>query len=334
MKIEQPSSSAQKSKPVIDRGRKPTSSLSGQSSSLISSLFSSTVPGTPIAGTSMVTIARPKAKAIVVLHGLDGSGKTTFVTRFCPDPITLINCDRRAEEAAYSDAENYGRTINYLDAALPADIADYSPEDSKALAEYILYDRIKPDLIWSLNNGVRTIGLDTAFEYTRILNYAFRGHPIKQKPTKEDPGDFGAADRAINEEIWWLVNKIRENRNVNLVILSRSKEEHDGQKPLGTYRPDCHKIFHQACDWSGFLSLTSEEEMTERLLAESGTNSLTTSQMRKIKTRRPFELKITKGGQAIEEMGKTYGEGEWGEDGPFAYSCSRLIPRTTVEDWK
>jgi hypothetical protein len=32
--------------------------------------------------------------------------------------------------------------------------------------------------------------------------------------------------------------------------------------------------------------------------------------------------------------GVKYQEKDWGEAGPFPYACSRLIPRTKVEDWK
>lgn len=329
------------STPPPSRGIRPpataATATSPGSSALVSSLFASTVPGTPIPGTSMVTLAQPRACTLALIHGFQGCGKTNLVTRFCPDPVVLINCDRRGEETTWQAMET-GRTVHYLDAALPAEIVNYSPEDAKAVANHILHEKIIPDFQWSIDQAtkgnIRTIGIDTSTEFTRMLNYALRGHPVKQKPTKDDPGDFGASDRAINEYIWFFLNKARECRKVNLIILARSKEDYDGPVPLGTFSPDCHKIFHQAVDWSAYLSMSTEEEMVARLQAESGTNSLTTSQLRKVKTRRPFELKVTKGGQRVEELGKVYTEAEWGEDGPFAYAASRLIPRTTVEDWK
>jgi len=328
---------------VDDKSKPKSSSSSGSAksgsrvstpSASIAELFASRVPGQPIPGTSMVKVARPASRTVCVIHGLDGCGKSTLVTRFCPDPIQFINCDRRAEESAYDSGENYGKEIYYLDAALPSEISEFSPEYAKEVAEFLLHDIITKDFKWSIANGVRTIGIDTASEFTRILNYAHRGHPIKQKPTKEDPGDFGASDRAISEAIWYFVNKVRETRNVNLVILSRTKEEFDGPKPTGRYYADCHKVFNHACDWSAYLSLKSHEDMLRDLEAAHPGQPLTTSDLLKLQKRRPFSLKVTKGGMAIEEMDKVYTEDDWGEDGPFAYACSRLIPRTTVEDWK
>jgi hypothetical protein len=280
----------------------------------------------------MVHVKAARTYTICVIHGPDGSGKSTVVTRFCPGPKQLINVDFRAEGAAEEAEEFYGQDVYYLDAALPGDIMHYDPKQSQELAEYILYDRIIKNFEISLAMGVRTVGIDTGSEFTELLNYAFRGHPIKQKPTKSDPGDFGASDRAINTCVRYFTNKIREWKRTNLVILSRTKEVYDGATPTGTYIPEgTHKIFHQAADWAGYMSLATEEEI---LAKASDGGKISASAAIKAKARKPFSLRITKSGYVSAELGNVYTDEDWGEDGPFAYACSRLMPKTSVEDWK
>lgn len=310
----------------------PSSASFSPSSIITPATYSSSVLGTPIPGTDMVRVRATRTYTICEIHGPDGSGKSTFVTRFCPGPIMLINVDRRAEGAAEDAEENYGKEILYLDAALPGDIMHYRPDQSHELAEYILYDRIIKNFEWALANGITTVGIDTGSEFTELLNYAFRGHPIKQKITKADPGDFGASDRAINTCVRYFTNKIRETRRVNLVILSRTKEVYKGAEPTGEFIPEgTHKIFHQAADWVGYMSFATEEEI---LAGASENGKISASAAIKAKARKPFSLKITKSGYVSAELGSLYTDEQWGDDGPFAYACSRLMPKTTVEDWK
>jgi AAA domain-containing protein len=339
MKIDPPAGSAKSSSgpafrtPKSGVGGGVSSSATFSPSSIITpSSYLSTVAGTPIPGTDMVRVRATRTYTIAVIHGPDKSGKSTFVTRFCPGPVMLINVDRRAEGAAEDAEETYGKDVYYLDAALPGDIMHYHPDQARELAEYILYDRVIRNFDWALANDVHTVGIDTGSEFTELMNYAFRGHPIKQKPTKSDPGDFGASDRAINTCVRYFTNKIRETRRVNLIILSRTKEVYDGATPTGIYIPEgTHKIFHQAADWAGYLSLASEAEM----LAEASDNGkISASAAVKAKARRPFSLKVTTSGYVKAEEGNVYTDEQWGDDGPFAYACSRLMPKTTVEDWK
>lgn len=309
-------------------------------SSLISQLFTST-PGARIPGTrGLVTLERPKSKAICLIHGLDGSGKSSFLARHCPGPIGHICFDRRAEEIAFDAMETYGKTIHYMDAALPSGIANYSPSDAKLIAQEVL-DATIHDYDWMIDQATQgklsTIGLDTGTELTRMLYYATTGHPVKEKPTKDSPGDFGASSRAINEYIWYFVNRARECRKVNLIILSRCKEEYAGPKPLGTFTWDCHKIFHQAVTWSAHLALMSTEEKEAELAAKSPDGKLSSSDLLRVRREGPsFSLRVTKAGLpgTIEEHGKVYTAAEWGEDGPFAFACSKLIPGTDIEEWK
>lgn len=308
--------------------------------SLISQLFTAT-PGDRIPGTrGLVTLSRPKSKAVALIHGLDGCGKTSFVVRHSPGPIGLLNFDRRGEEIAYDAMETYGKTVHYLDAALPANIANYSAADAKLIAQEVL-DATIHDYDWMIEEArqdrLATIGLDTGTELTRMLYYATTGHPIKERPTKDSPGDFGASSRAINEYIWYFVNRARECRKVNLIILSRCKEEYAGPKPLGTYTWDCHKVFHQAVTWSAHLAIVSTAEKEAELAAKSPDGKLSSSDILRIRREGPsFSLRVTKTGfpDTLPELGRTYLESDWGEDGPFAYACSKLIPGTEIEEWK
>lgn len=309
-------------------------------SSLISQLFTST-PGARIPGTrGLVTLARPQSKAICLIHGLDGCGKTSFAARHCPGPIGLLNFDRRGEEIAFDAMETHGKTIHYLDAALPANISNYSPSDAKMIAQEVL-DATIHDYDWMIEQATQgklsTIGLDTGTELTRMLYYATTGHPVKERPTKDSPGDFGASSRAINEYIWYFVNRARECRKVNLIILSRCKEEYAGPKPLGTYTWDCHKVFHQAVTWSAHLAIVSTEEKERDLAAKSPDGKLGSGDILRIRREGPsFSLRVTKTGfpATLPELGRTYHEADWGDDGPFAFACSKLIPGTDIEEWK
>lgn len=313
----------------------------GGASLPVSSLFTSSIKGTPVPGTDLVIVSSPpRNKTIGVLFGQDGCGKSYFVANHCPGPVLFINCDRRAEEVAF-DAGTRGKTIYYLDAALPANIRQLSSDAAKEVATYAL-DRIVQNYEWGLAQAregkLATIGIDTGTELTNIVHFAITGKGESSKPSKEEKGDFGAGARLIKQQMWYFTNAARESR-VNLIILSRVKEIYDGPKPTGEYTWDCHPVLRQACDWCAEIRLSSIGSKIEQETKEAG-GKLSALRLLQLEKEGPsFEFRIPnapvgKSGLNLNELGKVYTEKDWGEAGPFAYACSRLIPRTKVEDWK
>lgn len=313
----------------------PVSSGVRSSSPALSSLFSG-VTGTPVSGTDFVTLAPPPPRCIGLLYGRDKHGKSTFLTDFCPQPVYNINLDNRGEEAAYRAATELGRLVHYLPTAFPADILSMDHEDAKQYGREIL-DR----LVRNYNAAAEmmrgkggTLGLDTVTELADLVKLAVRGRVDRPAGTKEDKGDFGKSDALINRQLWHFPNKARECR-VNLIMIARATEIYQDREATGRFTYKCDKVFSSACDWAMEIRKAGVQEQEARFVAENGGKPLSTSQALKIRQQGPqFELEVALGGMAIAEEGKVYTEVEWGEDGPFAYACSRLIPRTTVEDWK
>lgn len=299
----------------------------------ISSLFLAS--GTPLAGTDFVTLAPPPPRTVGLLYARDGHGKTTFVTDYCPEPVFLCNLDNRGEEAAYQ-ATLQGRTVYYLPAAFPADILNMEHEDAKSYGREVL-DRLVKNYnaaAEQLRGQGGTLAIDTVKELADLVKLAVRGRWDRPAGTKEDKGDFGKSDSIINRQLWHFSNKARECR-VNLILISRAKEIYEGREATGRWTYDCDKVFSAACDWAMEIRKATPQDQINRHLQETGAKEISTSQMLKIKKQGPmFELEVANSKLNIGEEGKIYTEAEWGEAGPFAFACAKMIPRTKVEDWK
>lgn len=307
--------------------------------------------GTPIPGTDCVILSSPpKPRVVCIIYGLDGHGKTSFVTGVvdpltglisggCPDPIVMIGLDRRGKDAVY-DAQKAGRTIYYLEAAPPANLADMSHEDTKVVASYVL-ERIKRNYNHWAEQARQdhwrtwTFCIDTGTVLTNLITAAVSGRPTLAKPVKGQRNDFPDLARDINFQCAYFANKAREC-GFNLVILSQAKAENWPAPDQWTH--DVHKVFSQCSVFSAQVRLVSVEQKIRQATDEATATGSTISAgtlMRISKSGASFDVKVgPKSGLAAHEIGKVYTAADWGEDGPFAYTCSRLIPRTETSDWR
>lgn len=313
-----------------------TSSSSAAQSNLLTSFFSP-VSGTPIPGTDFVTLAAPTPRAICMVYGKDGSGKSTFAARFAPGPVAFINLDGRAEHTVYESIVEHGRTIHFMTTGAPADILNTDHDELKAYGNQVL-NKVKRNFTWAVEQSrhgkVRTIVIDTTKELADLVKLAVRGRVDRPAGTKDDKGDYGKSDAVINRELWFFPTLARQS-NANLVLVGRGKPKYVGREDTGKILPDTDKVFSAAVDWIAEIRLASVEEKQARLAEASG-GQINALKLIEIAQAGPsFEVQISeKAGTNIAELDKVYTEKDWGVHGPFAYTCARMYKGTTVEDWK
>jgi hypothetical protein len=313
-----------------------TSAPSTAQSNLLTTFFSP-VSGTPIPGTDFVTLSAPAPRAICMVYGRDGSGKSTFAARFAPGPVAFINLDGRAEHTVYESIVEHGRVVHYMSTGAPADVLNTEHEELKVYAADVL-NKIKRNFTWAVEQSrqgkVRTIVIDTTKELADLVKLAVRGRVDRPAGTKEDKGDFGKSDAVINRELWFFPTLARQS-NANLVLIARSKPKYVGREDTGKVLPDTDKVFTAAVDWIAEIRLASVEEKQARL-AEANNGQVNALQLIQIAQAGPsFEVEISeKAGTNHSELNKVYSESDWKEHGPFAYTCARMYKSTTVEDWK
>lgn len=251
----------------------------------------------------------PKRQANVLIYGDAGTGKTSFCTRFAPDPIAFINFDRRASHAVQL-AKQIGKKVWFLEISTPANVTKLTDEAARAVGQKALDKTIKNFEIAveeSLKGNIRTICLDTGTEYSEILSLAIRGRVDKTK------GDYGKSKDLINREWWRILNLAREG-NAHLIILARAKSIWVNNEPTGKFTFRGPEVMNDGVDWAGEIRLRKKKG--GRLKKE-------------------FELEVTKAGVNIEELGEVYTAELW-EDlgGPFVYSCLMQYDGSSMEDWQ
>ena len=126
------------------------------------------------------TVTKPKKQAIGLLYGRGKSGKTSFVTRFAPEPILVLDFDRRSEKAL-SDAHKQGRKVNRTLIDYPTDYLE--PEKAKECAIASM-----EKALLAVKRGAekyRTILIDTATEASQVMRMAYDGDLTKEIPYKK-----------------------------------------------------------------------------------------------------------------------------------------------------
>lgn len=263
-----------------------------------------------VQGSDFVLLGKPKLQANVVLFADSKQGKTTFCTDYCPDPIAFINFDRRAHHAV-KKAMDRGRKIYFLDVDTPANVTKLNDSEIKKLGQTAVNKVIK-NFDWAVAQSregkVRTIVLDTGTEYSEILNLAITG---KAEGVKND---FGRSRDMASREWWRLFNLAREGK-AHLIVLARAQEIWQGNEPTGKFKPRGPNVLRDACDWEGQVRLKVRRSKGE--------------------VKKTFELEMTKAGINIDEMGATYTEDDWGDEGPFVHACwMQFLETSDIEDWK
>lgn len=266
-------------------------------------------------GASDFTIlSAPKKQANLYISGEGGQGKTSFVTRYAPDPIACINVDRRDQQAIY-EALQMGRRILRTEVDFRMRLG-MTTDDLKLTARACL-DRTIANMEWaieeSLKGNIRSIFIDTGTELSEIMKIAFDGTRDK---TKE--GAFGKDTDYVNQEWWRLFNLARQGQ-AHFIVATRSKEiwKDNGkgfQVATGKHTYRAPHVIHDASDWGGLIRL------------KKGLGG---------QTKKKWELEIIKAGVNISQLGAVYDEEEWGDMGPFAYACyQQYINTSNPEDWQ
>jgi len=313
----------------------PSSPSSKRASLPVSSLFSSLSSRT----SNLTSLDDPiPPYAVTLLYGLNGSGKTEFavghvepdgsISGGIPGPLALFDFDNRSRPACES-VHRAGKRIHYFPSALSADIGSMEEKDAKEYATAALAI-VKSDYVSMLQAArrreIRGIILDGVKELGDLIKIMVRGRPDRPKPKK---GEFLAGlDSIINQEMWYFTNAAREAR-VTLLMIARAKPN-SWPEPTG-FVWDCDKIWDAAADWSALISISSVEDKVKEVTEAAAGKPTALQLMQAMNSKPSLSLILSK---PLMLGGVRYTEKEWGGDGPFPYACSRLIPRTKVEDWK
>lgn len=268
------------------------------------------VPKT-LAESDFTILARPKKQAICMIFGSTGEGKTTFALRYTPQPVALINFDGRSEDAVCRETTP-SRSILFLGMPVPTYVTRLGDEDARRIGQ-LGVDKTFRNLEFAVNESrkgnVRTIVLDTGTELDKLINLSISGRVDRLKR------DYGKSSHLIALE-WGRVFSLAQEGKAHLVILSRAKAVWAGDTPTGEFTFDGSKHVDEGVKWAGHWRIKKS-----RLGLKSKTAA--------------FELKITKAGQNLEELGNVYTADDW-EDfgGPFVYANMLQVEGSEEGDWK
>lgn len=254
-----------------------------------------------------VTLDQPKRQANILIFGDGGTGKTSFVTRYAPPPIAVINFDGRDQHAVY-EALQLGREIHRCSIDFTPKHR-MSPDQVKSLALESV-DKVERNFERAVFSGkYRTILLDTGTEYSEILKLSFDG---VQEQTKE--GAYGKDKDYVNRRWWKLFNLARQG-NAHLVVTARASEIWINNQPTGRFKMRGAAVINDAVDWAGWISHKKGP---------------------KGRSKKEIQLEITKAGINLAELGAVYDKSDWDEyGGPFVYACyQQFIATSDLEDWK
>jgi len=259
------------------------------------------------------TPTTPKPQTIGLVFGGDGSGKTSFVTKFCPGPFALFGLDGRSQTAV-KEAADEGVKVHFLeldpvntnlgvgrDKKVESSCKKYVEKFMKNL-ELVVQDSLKP-------NGVKTICIDTGTELSEHVTLSVRGHLGIEK-------DYGKSKDMINR-IWWRICNLGRMSNAHLIILAREKELWEDNKPSGVMSFVGNPIMNSTADWTANIKVISPKVNKKR------------KRISEVK----FQLQMTKAGKNIGELGAIYDSDQWGELGPFAFICMTQYPNVDVDVW-
>lgn len=252
-----------------------------------------------------VSITNPVRQGVILLAGIEGSGKTTFCTRYAPAPVRILSLDGRAQHCVYEAVNEYNRDVKLAELFMPKYGTDR--EEVKEIARSLL-SRIHANFEIAIDGPARTVLVDTAKELEEISKLALDGtmEKVKEHSHGEDK-DFA------NRQIWKMANLARRKRDTHLIFTARATEIWKDQKPTGSFKPQCPKAVLSAVDWAGMIRLE-----------------------RKFGQEKPsFEIEIIKAGTNNEELLEVYTEDKWNLlGGPFVYACMMNYRDSIPDDWK
>lgn len=270
-------------------------------------------------GHDFVTLVEPSPQVCCVVFGAAGTGKTTVGVKYAPQPVALINFDKRATPAVLK-AQSEGRRILYCEIDYPAFVTRVSQDEAKKIGQASL-DKTLKNLEWAVRESekgnIRSIVIDTITELEEIATIAVRGRLDKAKK------DYGESKGIINRTLWSLFSMAREGR-AHLIALSRASEIWVGGAPSGQYKARCSDVVNDAVDWAGHIRVNvgGVSDTGKKILGSQAQGP-------------KFEMEIKKAGVKIDELLNVYSEDEWQAfGGPFAYACFKQYPEYPLESWQ
>lgn len=272
------------------------------------------IPGLSTEGSDFSLSVPIRRRANILICGEGGTGKTSFVTRFAPDPVALICYDGRSDYAV-REGQQMGRSILFTEINFKIKRGT-SKIDAQKLASDVV-DKTLKNVEWAAEQSekgrVRTLCLDTGTELTEIFDAAFDGSIGARKPVYGKDKDF------INRQ-WWRIFDIVKDSKLHLVITSRAKEifvenvQTGNQEATGRFTFKAPQVLNNAVHWAGHIRL------------KKGVKG---------KPKKEVELEIIKAGVRLSELGEVYDASDWDDyGGPFVYACWKQFEATSgVEDW-
>lgn len=307
------------------------SSQSPASSGLVTSSTAPN-PNAVIPNSDFTIIERPKRKVVCLVFGDGGTGKTTFGIRHTPQPAVLIGFDGRSEYAEFLQKEA-GHPVPSVQIPPPSVLQksdNVKTAAGEALKKFLRnYDAA---IAASKDGKVRTIVIDTGSELGEIITLSVRG-TLDSGAAK----DFGRSKDQINQVWWKIFAAARWSGDAHLIVLSRASSIWEGNEPTGDFKARVSDTVRDAVDFSLHIRLGTGIPVggggggTGLVSLGGGLVPLTGSSRPVAKE---FELVVKKGGNQIEELGNVYRQSDWGDEGPFVYSCCKLMPGSTPEDWR
>lgn len=265
------------------------------------------LPTPSIPGSKFFTASAKQQKAIALIFGESGSGKTAVPIQFAPQPVFTLNFDER-DGPPIERAKASGRVIHraYLGVAASTyrkDEASIRKIGHDALCEVVHHIELATREVERGN--CKTICVDTGTELTDIISMAITGSLDRKT------NDFGKSSQLIGRE-WWQIYRLARESGAHFIVLAREKEIWVGQKPTGRFGASGSPIMREGADWA----------VRSFVRKKDGGNL--------------YQLQVVKDGTAGTEIGSVYTSEEWEaiELGPFAYTCMNLYPGTDPSDWE
>lgn len=250
-------------------------------------------------------------QALIMIFGDGGHGKTAFALEFAAHPVATINYDGR-DDPVIEKARSKGRII--LPGRLHVPARGSSAEEVMKQAQTVM-NTFEDNFFWAVEENrkgnIRTILIDTGTEHSRVLKLAFDG--VTQQTKK---GGFGK-DKDFIYNRWGELFAEARKSSVNLIVAARASEiwvedEKGNQKATGRYKYKCAAIVNDLVDLSMHIRL------------KKGAPG---------RFKKEFELEVTKSGPNLAELGQIYTQKEWGDMGPFVWSCLMQYEGSSPEDW-
>lgn len=264
-------------------------------------------------GEGFLTRSRKSPQSVGIIIGDGGSGKTTFVTRYCPGPIAFFNFDGKSHEAIEEARELRGEgIIQECRITFPFDAIFLNKERAKSAAKSAIDVFLRAFMLAcdSAKQGlIRTLALDTGTE----LNDLFQVYARGDLETTKVEGERGGSKFIINRQ-WLTIFQMARASGAHFIVLGRPKQKWVDNAPVkDTYLPYLPTVCDDATDWTGRIC-PSVLPATRKTAAEV-----------------LFEIKMSKAGPNITQLGRVYTSAEWdNRGGPFAFISSQMYQK--VED--